>query len=64
MLGSRLQLNPDFEQWLQDFVSNSPNGETLRHCQIPTEAQIQKQNVFRAIHTLLSKVNAVAGAHA
>lgn len=64
MLGSRLQLNADFEQWLQDFVSNFPSGETLRHSQIPTETQIQKQNVFRAIHILLSKVNAVAGAHA
>lgn len=62
--GSRLQLNADFEQWLQDFVSNSSSGETLRHCQIPTKAQIHKQHVFRAIHSLLSKVNAVAGAHA
>lgn len=45
--GSRLQLDSDFEQWLHNFVSNR---------QLPPNTQVQRQNTYEAIQTLLLKV--------
>ncbi len=58
--GSGFQLDADFEHWLQAFVSDDPQGETGSHRAVALETQIQRQNTYQAMQTLVSKVNAVA----
>jgi hypothetical protein len=53
------QFDPACEQWLQDYLGNIPTDKAS-YSPTLTETLIQKQNIQRSFHTLLSKVRAVA----
>jgi hypothetical protein len=53
------KLDPACEQWLRDFLDEIPTDKAS-YSPTLTETLIQRQNIQRSLHTLLSKVRTVA----